>query len=62
MLLGLAVAEGLFGISLPKDGFPSHLKILGGKMDPIFVFGVGEVESRGKTTSNISENPEPEMV
>ena len=37
-LLGLVVAEVLFGISLPKDDFPRHLRILGGKMDLTFAF------------------------
>ena len=46
LLLGLAAAEGPFRISLPKAGFPSDLKILGGKMDAIFVWrgGSGEEE------------------
>ena len=41
LLLGLAAAEGPFRISLPKDGFPSDLRIPGGKIDTIFVFWGG---------------------
>ena len=39
LLLGLAVAEGPFRISLPKDGFPSDLRILGRIKDAIFCWG-----------------------
>ena len=46
LLLGLAVAEGPFRISLPKDGFPSDLRILEEKMDATFGLG-GEEGGRG---------------
>ena len=41
LLLGLVAAEGLFPISLPKNEIPRHLRILGRKMDSIFVFFLG---------------------
>ena len=59
LLLGLVAAEGLFPISLPKNEIPRHLRILGRKMDSIFVFFFGARKNkkyRGKRAEEPLKN------